>query len=242
MQASTTPSSLVRLLDRWTPVKTPAIGQDVAERMGGWVDPLAAIRLQGVLQALASGAAPAVSRTGTTKNAQAIAQDIQRVRTTLAKAIALDPLALAHFTPDAADAGHAVYHQRHQELQRQMAQRVGALRDQVRKAVSAVSPQLRQLALLDATFEELLAAREDALLPTTTHLLERRFQQLRAAHRQAHETTGHRDDPTLWRQPGGWLDTFASDWRQALLAELDLRLEPVLGLLEALRNDTGFAA
>jgi len=94
------------------------------------------------------------------------------VRTVLANAIAQDPLALAHFTPDAADAGHAVYHQRHQELQRQMAQRVGALRDQVRKAVSAVSPQLRQLALLDATFEELLAAREDALLPTTTHLLE----------------------------------------------------------------------
>lgn len=223
-------------------MKAGSAGQDVAERMGGSLPPLAAIRLQGVLQALGSGAALAASRTRPVKNAQAIAEDIQRVRTVLANAIAQDPLALAHFTPDAADAGHAVYHQRHQELQRQMAQRVGALRDQVRKAVSAVSPQLRQLALLDATFEELLAAREDALLPTTTHLLERRFQQLRAAHRQVHETTGDPDDPPLWRQPGGWLDTFASDWRQALLAELDLRLEPVLGLLEALRNDTGFAA
>lgn len=223
-------------------MKAAAAGQDVAERMGGSLPPLAAIRLQGVLQALASGAAPVVSRSRPARNAQAIAEDIQRVRATLAKAIGLDPLALAHFKPDAADAGHAVFHQRHQELQRQMAQMTSALRDHVRQAVCAVSPQLRQLALLDATFEELLAAREDTLLPTTTHLLERRFQQLRAAHRQVHETTGDPDDPALWRQPGGWLDTFANDWRQALLAELDLRLEPVLGLLEALRNDTGFAA
>jgi len=35
----------------------------------------------------------------------------------------------------------------------------------------------------------------------------------------------------------GWLASFATDWRNALLAELDLRLEPVAGLVDALRNE-----
>ena len=35
----------------------------------------------------------------------------------------------------------------------------------------------------------------------------------------------------------GWLASFANEWRNALLAELDLRLEPVAGLGDALRNE-----
>jgi len=37
-------------------------------------------------------------------------------------------------------------------------------------------------------------------------------------------------------EPGPWLDTFREDMRGVLLAELDLRLQPIVGLLSALRT------
>ena len=49
--------------------------------------------------------------------------------------------------------------------------------------------------------------------------MERRFEQL-----------AHSND-------AGWLEAFGKDWRLALLAELDLRLEPVAGLIDALNNE-----
>ncbi len=231
-------SPLVRLLDPWSPVEAEAPGPDVAERMSLWFGPLDAIRLQAMHQAVAAAGEERKSPKAGEKKAPPVAEDLQRVRGVLAKAISQDPLALAGLKPDATeDPGYGPFHQRHIELQRQMGQMAGALRDHVRQAVARVSPRLRQLAVLDASLEELMAAREQALLPTTALLLERRFSQLRAAHRQVLETTGEPDDPTHWRRPGGWLATFANDWRNALLAELDLRLEPVSGLVDALRNE-----
>ncbi len=231
-------SRLVRQLDAWTPVETDASGPDVAERMSRWFDPLAAIRLQSALQGLRDGAPARPVPRAALQRARQLPQDLQQTRAVLAQAIAQNPLAALGLAPGE-DPGYAPWHQRHLELQRQMAQMVGAARDHARQTAAALSPRLRQLAMLDATFEDLLAAREQALLPTTAALLERRHHQLRAAHRQVHEATGEPDDPALWRRPGGWLHTFATDWRNALLAELDLRLEPAQGLAEAVRNETG---
>ncbi|HEY1228455.1 MAG TPA: DUF3348 family protein, partial [Ramlibacter sp.] len=44
-----------------------------------------------------------------------------------------------------------------------------------------------------------------------------------------------------WDRPGGWLHAFAHDWRQVLLAERDLRLDPVAGLVEAAATDTNIS-
>ena len=164
---------------------------------------------------------------------------LRRVRGVLSQAIAKDPLALAGLKPtDTEDPGYGPWQQRHIELQRQMGQMVGALRDHVRHTLARVSPRLRQLATLDAAFEHLLAAPEQALLPTTLAHLERRHRHLRAAHQQLCEAAGEPNDPARWREPDGWLATFAHDWREALLAELDLRLQPVQGLADALRHDS----
>jgi hypothetical protein len=238
-------STLVRVLDPWAPVEAEAPGPDVAERMSQWFGPLDAIRLQAMHQAVVAAADERKSSKAAPKQAPAVADDLQRVRGVLAKAISQDPLALAGLKPgDPEDAGYGPFHQRHIELQRQMGQMIGALRDHVRQAVARVSPRLRQLAVLDASLEELMAAREQALLPTTTLLLERRFSQLRAAHRQVNEITEEAGalDSRLRGNDGerGWLATFTNDWHNALLAELDLRLEPVAGLVDALRNESGF--
>ena len=137
------------------------------------------------------------------------------MRSVLANAIAQDPLALV---PPGADPAYTPYHQRHLDLQRQMEQMIAALRDHVRQALCRISPRLRQLAVLDAAFEQALAAREQKLLPTVPVLLKRRFAQLRDAE--------------------GGLEAFRNEWREALLAELDLRLEPVAGLVDAVRNES----
>lgn len=233
MQSNFGTSRLVRQLHSWTPVEAQP-SSDVAEHMSRWFDPLAAIRLQAAQQEVRAYAATPAKRAPATPS---LADDVQRVRGVLANAIAQDPLAGLALGDE--DPGYAPYHQRHLELQRQMTQMVAALREHARHTLAAASPAMRQLAVLDATFEELLAPREQALLPTVASLLDRRFHQLRGAHRQVHETTGEPDDPAQWRRPGGWLHTFTTEWRQALLNELDLRLEPAAGMVDALRHEIG---
>lgn len=212
-------SRLVRLLGDWAPVDVEASGMDFAERLGLWLNAFDAIGLQAAHQSIKAikTAAPGKPPDARPVRAEAIEEDFQRVRAALAHAIARDPMPLAGATP--ADASYSPYHQRHLELQRQMEQMIGPLRDHVRQALGRVSPRLRQLAALDAVLEQVLAPREQMLLPTVPALIERRFEQLRLA------------------QAGEWLDVFVKDWRQALLAELDLRLEPMAGLIEALSNE-----
>lgn len=206
-------SRLVRLLGAWTPVDADAAGMDFAERLSLWVSAFDAIGLQGAQQAIRGIATAAPGPRGARPvRAETVAAEVRNVRNQLAQAIARDPLA------DAAEPAYAAFQQRHLELQRQMEQMVGALRDQVRQDVSRVSPALRQLAALDALFEQMLAAREQGLLPTVPLLLQRRFEQLAPVDAEA-------------------LAAFVHDWRQALLAELDLRLEPVTGLVEALTQE-----
>lgn len=217
-------------------------GPDFAERWSLWLNTFDAIGLQAAHQSIRAGAQPLATSTAAatsrSRRASALAGDVERVRGTMAQAIAQDPLRLDGFTDaDAADAGYAPFQQRHLALQRQMDQMVPPLRDHVRQALAQASAAMWQLATLDAALEQVLARREQALLPTTVSLLQRRHEQLRQAHRQALEAAGQDDDPARWREPGGWLEAFGRDWRQALVAELDLRLQPVVGMVEALSNE-----
>lgn len=230
------PSRLVRQFTAWTPVETDAAGGDVAERLSRWIDPLAAIRLQAVIQSVQAADTAKPARRPRAPASDPI-EDVQRVRGTLANAIAQDPLTLAGVRATDDDPGYGPWRQRHADLQRQMGQMVGALRDHLRHAANAL-PALRPLAVLDATFDSLLAERELALVATTSQLLERRYQQARAAHLAELKAAGQTADASAWRK-APWLAAFAQDWRQALLAELDLRLEPATGLAEALRNESG---
>jgi len=226
-------SALVRLFAPWVPQPESRAacetgpGGDVAERLSQWVSAFEAIELQAAQQSIRAiaTASPGPSRQNV-RAATGLAEDFQRARATLARAISLDAALPNEFT-------YAPYKRRHFELQRQMDQLLSALRDHVRQALSRTSPELRQLAALDAALHKVIAPREQALLPAATALLERRFEQLRRAHLEEVKATGLDDDPATWRQPGRWLHAFDNEWRQALLAELDLRLEPIAGLVEA---------
>ena len=45
---------------------------------------------------------------------------------------------------------------------------------------------------------------------------------------------GSIDAPAEWSLPGSWLEAFCRDTQAVLLAELELRLKPITGLVAAL--------
>lgn len=140
--------------------------------------------------------------------------------------------------------------------QRQMESTVRSLRSRLRQQLSQRGGAGQQLAALDAAFENILAEREALLLAKTSKLLEKRFVQTLKLHLQdqvkanqealateaaaaqgegVHRpTSSHSPKPN----PSHWLMPLRQTLRQALLAELDTRLQPALGLLEAITSET----
>lgn len=202
-------SALVRQLAGWLPASADVPRQDMAERLGDWLNVADAIALHSLHQTLPS----VTTRRAAVKTGAADARaELQRLRATLSQAITTPP----HPPTDAADTEFAPHHQRCLDQQRRMEMGIDALRGHLRQTLAASSPRLAQLAALDATLDQMLGGREQKLLAGLPAFLKARFEQLRQAH------------------PDAWPPLFEQDFQQALLAELDLRLQPVVGMIEAM--------
>ena len=237
-------SALVRLLSAQHP-QIPEPKYDFGERLGRWLDLSDAMTLYSVLGNEAGERAP-LPRAESDLPAQ-----LQRVRRALSEAIENDgvfridpngsapriPFPLPQSRASAADVSSppdfTPYHRYYLAHQREMTNAITALRTQARKALAAQSPAGRQLAGLDATFEKSLAARESSLLANVPILFSKCFEQRYAEHMAA--LVGA-DDPATWAQPGNWIEAFCNDAKRLLLAELDLRLKVVSGLIAALAS------
>ncbi len=239
MRRNFSSSTLVRLLDATRPDDGDAPRQDVAERLGQWVGIFEADTLYTAHQSLAVRTEPRAASVAAADGI-GVEQQLHEVRSILARAITTHTAPAAATTrgrqplpaPEPAvdtQADYAPYRQRYLDQQRSMELMVKPLRAQVRQTLSRASPALRQLAALDAVWEQLLETRAQRLLATVPGHLERRFKRLHKAHQQ--------DDPALWRKPGGWLDVFGKELQAVLLAELETRLEPVAGLVEAFSKE-----
>jgi len=124
--------------------------------------------------------------------------------------------------------------------QKEIAVKLGKLRASTRAAVSSRSSRLAQLVVLDAALDEALSAPTQKLFAEIPRLLERRFQYLYLQHQQvvASQDGEHGEgDWRLWSQAGGWLEQFTGEMQGLLLAELEVRIQPVLGLIEALKEE-----
>jgi hypothetical protein len=217
---------------------------DVAERLGLWLNAFDAIKLQSAqqLRRPPTGRAQPAPR----QALRELEQQMQRVRAALAHAIAQDPVAWAGADP--VHPGLVPFARRHAELQRHMEQMIGPLREQARLSLASACPRLQPLAALDEVMQQVLAAREQPLLAGLQGLLAQRFAQLQAAAAQVapqevdalEPTDPPRPDPAAQAADHG-LQAFRQDWRDALLAELDLRLEPVAGLLAALNKEVNLS-
>ena len=234
-------SRLIRALSDLVSTDAAPPRQSFADRLGQWLDFADAIALFSAL----NGSTDAAGGPATAEH-PALRDEFARVRGALLDSINTDgvltpgkarirlPAPAWHAsTPGAAD--YLPYHRYYLAHQRDMGAAIAPLRASVRAGLAQRAPALRQLAALDGVLDQALAPRERSLLANVPQLLGRRFEQLHQAHRNALSTP---DDPARWLQPGAWLHTFCQDMRAVLLAELELRLQPVAGLMDALNEVT----
>ena len=229
--------------------------QSFTERLGQWLDWTDAIALAAALNR-ETAARPLNDRSAA---AQTVADELVQVRNQLADAIMADglfgsgqrPVKLAKPVTGAARVvapepapEFAAYHRACMAHQRAMAAGLAPLRGRVRQALTALSPALGRLAALDAVFDEALGKRERHLLSTVPVLLQQRFERLRQAHSATDSQAPGAPSDADRTLPAPWLAEVARDMQQVLLAELDLRLQPIEGMVGAMgdvvvRRSTG---
>ena len=245
--------TLIRLLTRLTDVDVPESRQSLSDHLSLWLGWTDAIALSAALNT-----SPPVITPGARMFSSAEERECERVRTTLADAIASDTAATAARRPvpgqpaptkklaalAEAEADYANFRQRYLSLQHTMETSVGNLRSRLRGMVAARNGEWTRLAVVDAIMDRALLPKERALLGAIPKLLQGHFERLRQAEatalaeaqaEAAAQAEAEGAEPAVPTASGAWLDTFRKDMRSVLLAELDVRLQPVEGLLAALR-------
>lgn len=167
-------------------------------------------------------------------------EQFRQVRKELMQSIAHDAMFApepAGKTPPKAAAGEVdfgIYRRHYLASQRVMDERVSSLRANVRAAVALVSPALSRLAGLDAAMEQALSAHQRRLLANVPVMLEKRFKGLRKAQLDAPETGEGSDASTRHTTASA----VGSVLQRVLQAELEMRLQPVQGMIDALGGNT----
>ena len=229
-------SRFVRFLAELSIVDAAESKQAFAERLGQWLDFADAIALH------AAHGNAAAQRGGGAESSTELANEFAAARAAWASSIAAScakwPTLAAAADLDPA-AAYAPYRRFYSAQQGEMDVAIRPWRNKARRALAQAGSKFGQLASLDGALDKILGARERQLLATVPVLLERRFALLASAHRQRLAETGQPDDPARWGAPGGWLADFGKELTIVLLAELDLRLQPTVGLIEALSNEAG---
>lgn len=240
-------SRLVSLLGDWTSMNTEASRQDWAEHLSFWLGPFDAITLNAAHQSIKAIAATKLLHSFKSTSLT-LCEELHQVREGLVKAMTTRDLSHSNdgrdrravHVPEQDNASlldFANYRLRYLEQQRRMEWKIDSLRIRCRQVLSQTSSTLRQLAELDAALEQALGAREKSQLSKVPALLQRRFEYLRKSADDGIKLAQQQDAPALRQQSGGWVNVFDKDFHDAMRAELDFRLEPVVGLIEALRTE-----
>lgn len=199
---------------------SPASDDDFAQRVSQWFGWTHAFSLSAALSDVPEPASErgTEARSPSRQGVEADEREYLRVRAALAR--------LAE-TPRDPPSDFASCRHRYITCQQTMESQIAPLRRRLRATLAAGSPAKAQLARLDSVMEQVVGAQERTLLSTVASHLKTRFEQLRRASGAESEEAAQTGAP--------WLDTFHRDMRALLLAELDLRLQPIEGLLAANR-------
>lgn len=106
--------------------------------------------------------------------------------------------------------------------------RVRRLQLQVREAIAGLSPQLGQLCALDAVLARSMSARTRGFFSAIPRLLQTHFENLLVTYRP--DAADESEAAAAWLQA---LQQYRRDMQGTLLAEIETRLLPVTGLVEA---------
>jgi hypothetical protein len=233
--------ALIRLLARLADVDVTESRQSLSDRLSQWLGWTDAIALSSAL----NGAPPAVAA-GARAFGSAEEDECVRVHRSLTDAVTGDSMfgaarrrvrAPAQRVPMDAPVDYAVFRQRYLALQQSMETGVANLRGRLRGMLATRTPAMARLALLDAVMERALSERERTLLAAIPGLLAGHFERLREAAQQALAAgTDAACGEAVAVTPDAWLEVFRQDMQSVLLAELEVRFQPVEGLLAALRT------
>ncbi|SMG51064.1 DUF3348 domain-containing protein [Paraburkholderia susongensis] len=255
--------ALVRLLARLADVDAVESKQSLSDRLSQWLGWTDAIALSSALNGSPPAAAAGARSFGRAEEdecarvrnslASAIAGD-----SVFAVARRRGSAQAAPRGSVETQADYAVFRQRYLALQQSMETAIGTLRGRLRALLAARTPAFARLAVVDAVMERALSERERTLLAAVPGLLGGHFERLRDAAAQQSlaeaevhaateaeaEAAATSTDPsrpaatTAHAAPltqDTWLNVFRKDMQSVLLAELDVRFQPVEGLLAALR-------
>lgn len=208
--------AFIRLLARLAESNLSSTGPALSDRLSEWVDWTRAVTLS---KALDGRLPPAVEGPDFDADEDA---ECQRIRAGLEATIVQEPEGAKHPRQGPGADGtveYTVFRERYLALQRAMLRDTSRLRGRLRDMLTRTSPGMARLAEVDALMEQTLSAREHSLLAKVPVLLGVHFERLRDA---------GSDD--------AWLEVFRRDMQSLLLAELDVRFQPIEGLLAALRT------
>lgn len=247
-------SRLTRFLTETALLEAAPAREDVGQKLGDWLNFRHAIALHGILhpEQQPATATPAHVRHARALPTAALARHVEQVRARLEQSITqgapsgsglmridMPPAELDEpIEPKTAFEPYRRFYNAHQ---RQMETALQTLRSQVRDQLNQSAAPLQALAALDAAFEHILGEREAVLLGKVPKLLEKRFVQTLKQHlKQRSETLAGDSDAATAPESGplSRLMHFRQTLRNALLAELDTRMQAVFGLLEAFNTHT----
>ena len=237
-------SSLVRLLASLDVAPTANSTQTFAESLSRWVAWTDAISLSGALgAATATGTGDVLA--ASSARADSVLGQLQRLRKELTESVANDsilsganwgksrPAAVAPGAAqinDAAEFDFAVYRRSFSAHQRTMEERIAALRAAVRAVATEHSPSLRQLAALDAAMETAVSVHQRRVTVNLPLLLEKRFTSVQRPLQNAAMSKGLASASASGKPPASYGQTLQA----VLLAEMEVRLQPVEGMIDAL--------
>ncbi|NRB37652.1 MAG: DUF3348 family protein [Pseudomonadales bacterium] len=242
-------SRLIRFLSDLGVAEAKISHKNFAEQLGQLIDLSDSFTLSDSLRGLKRLPFHSkIDNHGKAAYAEAIKSDFLQQRSIIVEAIVKSFMpgqgSLALLLPDAESAENIssgktmdAYQRFYAMQQSEMEHRIIKLRGEVRESVAGYSSELSQLSALDTVLGDTLAVASRRLFTVIPKLLRQRFNFLLQEHQKTN-TDNSDDEPQLWLQTGGWLANFHNEMQGLLLAELEVRLQPVLGLIEALEERT----
>jgi hypothetical protein len=238
-EASASASRLVRFLTDWAQGNVTASVPNFAVRLGQLFDLPDSIKISSAHAKISS---ERFEPAGLSRDA--VKEEFFRVRSALVRSAARSFVPGSGYsrvrfpTVDAAATAEEAtnpepYLVFYSTLQRDIDFRSRNLQGAIRESVAGFSPSLARLCALDGALAEPLAVHNRQFFAAVPRLLQKRFEFLLAEY--------HRALPEEQHQPEPWaatLEIFRNDMQGLLLAEIETRLLPTLGLIEALDEHT----
>lgn len=248
-QISLEGSRLVRFLNNLDVSNAELFNKDFAERISQLIGLHKSLALSGLPLQMAR-----LRYEPRSVNAEAVQQECLRVNQELMESL------IASFSPGSGSArvqfpgtredaseeqlqSFELYVQFYNARQRQIEQKLQHLLSYVRDAAAGFSPRLAQLVMLETSLGEAIAGYDRQCFASVPKLLQGHFEELRQEHNEQQSPSEQRqidlnDTEATINVAPQWAQQFGGDMRELLLAELELRLLPILGLVEAFDEES----